>query len=104
MSSIQVATTRHRYRKQISIQISCLICLTTSWVVIPATILVALPPPEEIPEEVLRTEIITEARSPVDGKPLSAAEYLEIQDRLQTNPHPEALLAPKIKRDVFLLR
>jgi hypothetical protein len=62
----------------------------------------ALPPQEEIPEEILRTEIITTARSPVDGKPLSAGEYAQLQAQLQKVPPPK--LDPKIRDQVFLLR
>lgn len=36
---------------------------------------VALPPESDIPEEILRTEIITQGRSPIDGTPLTPAEY-----------------------------
>jgi hypothetical protein len=43
----------------------------------------ALPPPEEIPEEVLRTEIITDGRSPISGEVLSAAEYAQLEADLQ---------------------
>lgn len=57
----------------------------------------------EIPEEVLRTEIIIEARSPIDGKPLNAAEYAELQAQLQTRPNPPKL-SPKVRETVFLLR
>lgn len=60
---------------------------------------------EDIPEEILQTEIILEARSPVDGQPLSAAEYAEIQAAL--SPAAEdvpARLAPKLHRAVILLR
>jgi hypothetical protein len=64
---------------------------------------VSLPPPEEIPEEVLRTEIILEARSPVDGKPLTAAEYAELQAQLQERPIA-APLNPKLKENITLLR
>nr|WP_250125561.1 hypothetical protein [Chroococcidiopsis sp. CCMEE 29] len=64
---------------------------------------VSLPPPEDTPEEVLRTVIITEARSPVDGKPLTAAEYAELQDQLQTRPAPPRL-SPQVRETVFLLR
>ncbi|MDY6940049.1 MAG: hypothetical protein SWY16_20640 [Cyanobacteriota bacterium] len=64
---------------------------------------VALPPPDEIPEEVLRTEIILEARSPVDGMPLSAAEYAELQADLQTAPYPPQI-NPAFEHNVFLLR
>ncbi len=62
-----------------------------------------LPPPEDLPEEVLRTEIITEGRSPVDGEPLSATEYAELQEALAKNPNP-AQLSPKIRHLVFLLQ
>ena len=63
----------------------------------------ALPPPEDIPEEVLRTEIILEGRSPITGKLLNAAEYAEIQARLKTRK-----FSPKISSDIqeliFLLQ
>ena len=62
----------------------------------------SLPPPEEIPEEVLRTEIITEARSPLDNKPLTAAEYAELQAKLATSPFPPEL-SPKVRDIVQLL-
>lgn len=35
----------------------------------------ALPPASDVPEEILRTEIITQGRSPVDGTPLTPDEY-----------------------------
>ena len=63
---------------------------------------VSLPPPEETPEEVLRTEIITAARSPVDGKPLNAAEYAQLQAQLQDGPTPT--LSPNVRQNIFLLR
>jgi len=44
----------------------------------------ALPPPEDLPEEILRTEIITEARSPVDGRPLTPSEYATVENPVQT--------------------
>jgi len=62
----------------------------------------ALPPPEDIPEEILRTEIIIDARSPIDGKPVSAAEYVELQAQLQKVPPPQ--LNIKLRQTVFLLR
>jgi hypothetical protein len=61
----------------------------------------ALPPPEEIPEEVLRTEIITEARSPLDGAPLTAAEYDQLREQLQQFNEP--LVPNQIRALVFLL-
>ncbi|WP_322744824.1 hypothetical protein, partial [[Phormidium] sp. LEGE 05292] len=64
----------------------------------------ALPPPEDIPEEILRTEIITEGRSPIDGKLLSAAEYAELQASLQLDSPPEPMVSREIKHLLFLLR
>jgi hypothetical protein len=65
----------------------------------------ALPPPSDKPEEVQRTEIITTARSPIDGKPLTAAEYAELQAQLQARrATPETRLNPGIRRIITLLR
>ena len=63
----------------------------------------ALPPADEISEEVLRTEIILEGRSPVDGKALSAAEYEELKAQLaQSAFSPE--VSSDIQRLIFLLQ
>ncbi|MBD1938168.1 glutathione S-transferase [Microcoleus sp. FACHB-68] len=62
----------------------------------------SLPPAEEIPEEILRTEIFTEARSPVDGKPLTAAEYAELKAQLETGPTPR--LSSEVRHVIFQLR
>jgi hypothetical protein len=69
----------------------------------PAT---ALPPPEDLPEEVARTEIITEARSPIDNKSLTAAEYAELQAELQRRPpeNPRNQVSPQLRRTIGLLR
>ncbi len=64
---------------------------------------VCLPPPEDVPEEVLRTEIITRARSPIDGKPLTAAEYAQLKAQLQESAVPPQV-NPKIRQLIFLLR
>ncbi|HEY9597386.1 MAG TPA: hypothetical protein V6D33_06920 [Cyanophyceae cyanobacterium] len=63
----------------------------------------SLPPPDDVPEEVLRTAIITEARSPIDGKPLTAAEYAQLQAHLAERAFPPQL-DPKIRELIFLLR
>jgi hypothetical protein len=62
-----------------------------------------LPSPDDIPEEILRTEIILEGRSPVDGEPLTATEYTELMEALAENPNPPQL-SPRIRHLVFLLR
>jgi hypothetical protein len=64
---------------------------------------VALPPPEDTPEEILRTEIVTEARSPIDGEPLTAAEYAQLQAELSQRSTPPEL-APEIQHNIFLLQ
>jgi hypothetical protein len=64
---------------------------------------IALPPPTDTPEEILRTEIILEGRSPVTGEPLTALEYAELQtDLAQRKFAPE--LNSEIQHLIFLLR
>ena len=65
-----------------------------------------LPLAEDIPEEVLRTEIYTDARSPINGKLLTATEYVELMDKLRSldSIPPEDLVSPKIREVVELLR
>lgn len=60
-----------------------------------------LPSSEDIPEEVARTEIITEARSSLNGNLVSSAEYAEEQSSLRTAPYPPD--APQKFRDLVLL-
>ncbi len=67
-----------------------------------STVAQALPPPEDIPEEILRTEIILEARSDVDGQPLSTANYDQLRETLAM-PHPRTL-PPEIQDLIFLLQ
>lgn len=64
-------------------------------------------PIEDIPEEVLRTEIYTEARSPIDGKLLSAAEYIELDESLQAtinNIPPRLLVSERLQKLIDLLK
>lgn len=63
----------------------------------------ALPPPEDTPEEVLRTEIITEARSPLTGEPLSAAEYAVLMEQLE-DPNRNPQVSPEIAQLIGLLQ
>lgn len=62
-----------------------------------------MPPPDDVPEEVLRTEIITIARSPIDGKLLTAAEYAQLRSQVaQGIFDPE--VDPKFQQLILLLR
>ena len=61
---------------------------------------------EDTPEEVLRTEIYTDARSPIDGTQLSAAEYAELMEKLRSldNIPAEDLVSPKVREVIDLLK
>ncbi len=61
---------------------------------------------EDTPEEVVRTEIYTDARSPIDGTKLTAAEYVELMEKLRSldNIPPEDLVSPKIREVIDLLK
>ncbi|BAS57568.1 hypothetical protein NIES2135_30660 [Leptolyngbya boryana NIES-2135] len=80
--------------------------LVTLFVLTAALPATALPPPEDLPEEVARTEIITEARSPIDNKRLTAAEYADLQAQLQQRPpeNPRDQVSPELRRTIGLLR
>jgi hypothetical protein len=64
----------------------------------------ALPPVDEVPEEILRNEVITEARSPLDGKPMTAREYAEFQVELEQANQLKAVPNEKIRKLVGLLK
>lgn len=57
---------------------------------------------DDIPEEILRTEIITAARSPLTGEPLSAAEYAQLLETLEA-PAGGTLVSQDIQYLFFLL-
>ena len=61
---------------------------------------------EDLPEEVLRAEIYTDARSPIDGKQLTAAEYTEIMEKLRSldSIPPEDFVSPKVREVIGLLK
>jgi hypothetical protein len=82
----------------LSLSTTMMVWFTSTW----GQVAVSLPPAADIPEEILRTEIIIEARSPVDGKLLTAAQYAELQEQLQLSP-PRKLSAD-VRQTVFLLR
>ncbi len=64
-----------------------------------------LPPPEDIPEEILQTEIIMDARSPIDGEPLTAAEYAELQAQLRIAAEDvPGRVTPRLQTLISLLR
>lgn len=82
--------------------VSLFFTLISSSAIAPAK-LSALPPPEEIPEEILRTEIILSGRSPIDGQLLTASEYVKLQNQI-TQKEPKIILNNQIRELIFLLR
>lgn len=68
-----------------------------------ATSSVALPPATDTPEEILRTEIILDGRSPLTGEPLNASEYAELQTNLAQRKFPPQLNSD-IQQIIFLLQ
>ncbi|HEY9655899.1 MAG TPA: hypothetical protein V6C50_10435 [Crinalium sp.] len=64
----------------------------------------ALPKPEDKPEEVLRLEVITGARSPLDGKPITASEYAQLQAELQTPGPSRPQVGRPLEKNLNLLR
>ena len=77
------------------------ICLFGTLFLAPVT--QALPPPEDVPEEILRTEIILSGRSPINGQILTASEYAQIQNKI-TNTEPQITLNSQLRELIFLLR
>lgn len=63
-------------------------------------------PADDLAEEILRAEIYTEARSPVDGRFLSAKEYVELQEDLGKLDGATAafLVSPKLRELIELLK
>jgi hypothetical protein len=66
------------------------------------SIALSLPPPEDIPEEILRNEIITEGISIINGEALTASEYAQLEAELAQGKYPPEIAA-KIRHLIFLL-
>jgi hypothetical protein len=64
----------------------------------------ALPSEGEVPEEVLRGDLTLEARSPIDGKPMTARAYAELQVEIERANEVEAVAPEKLRNLVGLLR
>ena len=79
-----------------------------SWQIILPVQAGSIPVDTDIPEEVLRAEIITEARSPIDGKALSATEFAELvvttKRQIELENANVAANSPKLKETLTLLR
>ena len=84
------------------------LCTITVWQVASSVMANNLLPDADIPEEVLRAEIITEARSPISGKALSAQDFAELvvttKQQLDRDDAIAATTNPKFKETFLLLR
>jgi len=73
------------------------------WGMISAMPALALPPADDIPEEILRTAIITEARSPLTGEPLSAEDYAALVEDLR-DPNIPRRVSSDLTQLIYLLQ
>lgn len=69
-----------------------------------STAALALPPPDDIPEEILRYQTILGARSPVDNQSLSPTEYEDLKIQLAEAQDVPPELSPKLQQLIFLLK
>jgi hypothetical protein len=58
----------------------------------------------EIPEEVLQTEVITGARSPIDNQPLTATQYAELKTEIDRANQVPPRLSSKLRNTIALLK
>jgi hypothetical protein len=59
---------------------------------------------EEVPEEVLRSEILLDGRSSFTGERLSATEYAEMQSEIEQTNTVEPQVSPKLRTLVGLVK
>lgn len=59
---------------------------------------------DDVPEEVLRSEILLDGRSPFTGERLSATEYAELQSEIEKANAVEPQVAPKLRNLVGLVK
>jgi hypothetical protein len=62
------------------------------------------PNADDTPEEILQTEVITSARSPIDNQPLTATEYAELQIAIEQANQVSPKLSSKARNIVALLK
>ena len=75
-----------------------------STLLVTASPVAALPPPDEVPEEVLRNQRVLQGRSAMDNRELSASEYAELQALLQESQRATPRVSPELQRLIVLLK
>jgi hypothetical protein len=68
------------------------------------TIASGLPPATDQPEEILRTEVITNARSPLNNQPMTATQYAEQQTEITTLNQVPPKVSDKVRNTIALLK
>ncbi len=63
-----------------------------------------LPPATDPPEEVLRAEVITNARSPINNQPMTATQYAEQQTEITTLNQVPPKVSDKVRNTIALLK
>lgn len=58
----------------------------------------------DLPEEVLRSEILLDGRSSFDGKRLTATEYAELQQEIEKANAVDPQISPKVRKLVGRLQ
>ena len=64
----------------------------------------ALPSPDEIPEEVLRNRVELGGRSAIDNTELSPSEYAELKALLEDSQEVTPSVSPELQRLILLLK
>ncbi len=64
---------------------------------------IALPPPEDIPEEILRAEVIIEARDR-SGQPIGPGAYAELQQAIDRRNQDSPQVAEELQSLLLQLR
>jgi hypothetical protein len=64
----------------------------------------SLPPNNDIPEEILRAEVITGARSPIDNQPMTATAYSQLEAKIAALNDTPGSVSPKLRKTIELLR
>ncbi|HIK57395.1 MAG TPA: hypothetical protein IGS37_19800 [Synechococcales cyanobacterium M55_K2018_004] len=64
---------------------------------------IALPPPDDIPEEVLRTDIVLHGQSPIHGEFLDAAQLAALEAQLREELRTTPIAPERAREAVFQL-
>ena len=63
-----------------------------------------LPPPEDVPEEILLQEVILQGRSPIDGRPMTPEDYAALEQELRSIPEDTVAVNSDLQSLLFQLK